>query len=155
MSKVLIDRELLERAHSLLCSYCSTLENRAIVKQAISEISAILAQPAADCGLEVVAWRIGFLNGAGYKVYEQHQPWAYERYGTPPYVAYEVQDLIRKSDADALQSKLNDRRETVCRLLSELEKFRECFVIAVGDKSPFCRCALEPVDAALATYKGE
>ena len=51
--------------------------------------------------LEVVAWRIGFPNGAGYKVYEQPQPWAYKRYGTPPFVTYEVQELIRKSDADA------------------------------------------------------
>lgn len=25
-------------------------------------------------------------------------------------------------------------------------RFRDCFVIAAGDKSPFCRLALEPVD---------
>lgn len=65
-------------------------------------------QPAADCGLEVVAWRIGFPNGAGYKVYEQHQPWAYERYGTPPFVTYEVQDLCRLSDATAVIDQLRE-----------------------------------------------
>ena len=45
MTKVTIDRELLERANSLLCSYSSTLTDRAVTRRAISEICAILAAP--------------------------------------------------------------------------------------------------------------
>lgn len=41
--------------------------------------------------VEVVGWRIGFPNGAGYKLYEQHQSWAYEECGP---VSYEAQDLM-------------------------------------------------------------
>lgn len=40
-----IRRELLERANSLLCSYSSTLTDRAVTRRAISEICAILAAP--------------------------------------------------------------------------------------------------------------
>lgn len=45
MTKVTIDRELLERANSLLCSYSSTLTDRAVTRRAISEICGILAAP--------------------------------------------------------------------------------------------------------------
>lgn len=57
--------------------------------------------PAGVDGLEAVAWRIGFPNNAGYKVYEQRQPWAYERYGAPSVIVYEVQELCRLSEAQA------------------------------------------------------
>lgn len=59
MTKVTIDRELLERANSLLCSYSSTLTDRAVTRRAISEICAILAAPRQQEGegLEVVAWQ--------------------------------------------------------------------------------------------------
>lgn len=40
-------------------------------------------------------------------------------------------------------------------LLEALVKFREAFVIAAGDKSPYCKFALEPVDAAIAKARGE
>lgn len=40
-------------------------------------------------------------------------------------------------------------------LLEAIVKFREAFVIAAGDKSPFCKFALEPVDAAIAKARGE
>lgn len=61
-----------------------------------------LHTPAGGGGLEVVAWRIGFPNNAGYKVYEQRQPWAYEQYGVPSVIVYEVQELCRLSDAQAI-----------------------------------------------------
>lgn len=40
-------------------------------------------------------------------------------------------------------------------LLEALLKFREAFVIAAGDKSPFCKLALSPVDEAIAKARGE
>lgn len=40
-------------------------------------------------------------------------------------------------------------------LLSALMKFREAFVIAVGDKSPFAKCALAEADFAIAKARGE
>lgn len=40
-------------------------------------------------------------------------------------------------------------------LLEALIKFREAFVVAAGDKSPFCKFALVPVDAAIAKARGE
>jgi len=39
--------------------------------------------------------------------------------------------------------------EILARALFEL---RQAFVIAVGDKSPFAKCALEKVDAAMKAY---
>ena len=47
--------------------------------------------PADGEAVEVVAWRIGFPNGGGFKVYEQRQPWAYESYGR---ISYQVYDLM-------------------------------------------------------------
>lgn len=40
-------------------------------------------------------------------------------------------------------------------LLETLVKFREAFVIAVGDKSPFAKIALTDVDNAIARARGE
>jgi hypothetical protein len=36
-----------------------------------------------------------------------------------------------------------------------LARFREAFVIAVGDKSPFAKCALAELDAAIANSRGD
>lgn len=92
MTKHIIDSELIRRIIGKMNMVWQKTDET-------EELRAILAQPAADCGLEVVAWRIGLPTG--YKVYEQRQPWAYEQYGTFPFVTYDVQELVRKSDADA------------------------------------------------------
>lgn len=39
-------------------------------------------------------------------------------------------------------------------LLEALEKLRQAFVIAAGDESPFCKFALDPVDAVIAKARG-
>lgn len=61
--------------------------------------------------LEVVAWRIGFPNGAGYKVYENPQPWAHEQYGVPAVTLYEVQELCRISDANTMIDQIKAENE--------------------------------------------
>ncbi|AZS78763.1 hypothetical protein ELS24_10100 [Achromobacter spanius] len=43
----------------------------------------------------------------------------------------------------------------VLLLTQALQDLRHAFVIAVGDKSPFARMALEKADAAIAQQKGE
>lgn len=40
-------------------------------------------------------------------------------------------------------------------LLEALETFREAFVMAVGDNSPFAKCALSDVDAVISKARGE
>ncbi|MEV3830192.1 hypothetical protein RI534_13225 [Aeromonas allosaccharophila] len=39
-------------------------------------------------------------------------------------------------------------------LLAALEKLRETFVMAAGDKSPFAKCAIQMADEAIAKAKG-
>ena len=56
---------------------------------------------------------------------------------------------------DAATKALWEHRAANAELVDELEGLRECFIAAAGDKSPFCKLALAPVDAALAKYKGE
>lgn len=41
----------------------------------------------------------------------------------------------------------------IVELLSAVGKFREAFVIAVGDRSPFAKCALTELDACLDKVK--
>lgn len=43
----------------------------------------------------------------------------------------------------------------VLLLTQALQDLRQAFVIAVGDKSPFARIALEKADSAIAQQKGE
>lgn len=87
--------------------------------------------PAGVDGLEVVAWRIGFPNNAGYKVYEQRQPWAYEQYGVPSVIVYEVQELCRLSDAQAI---IDGLRGEVERLGSQKAEWVER-ATALGQKA--------------------
>ena len=78
-------------------------------------------------GLEVVAWRIGFPNNAGYKVYEQRQPWAYEQYGVPSVIVYEVQELCRLSAAQAIIDGLRVDVEVMTQHANNYSRmFEEC-----------------------------
>jgi len=45
-------------------------------------------------------------------------------------------------------------RNAVAELLAEQRRFREAFVIAVGDSSPFARGAIRRIDAAIARCGG-
>ena len=117
-----VPRELLERAVRIPTK-ASVEENHAAIVdrgRAQSELRALLSapSPAGVDGLDVVAWRIGFPNNAGYKVYEQRQPWAYEQYGVPSVIVYEVQELCRLSDAQAI---IDGLRGEVERLQFSLE----------------------------------
>jgi hypothetical protein len=48
-----------------------------------------------------------------------------------------------------LQQRLADAERRNAALVAAAGKLREALVIAVGDKSPFAKCALSEVDAAL------
>ena len=99
----------------------------------IAKADALLSapSPAGGGGLEVVAWRIGFPNNAGYKVYEQRQPWAYEQYGVPSVIVYEVQELCRLSAAHAI---IDGMRGEVERLGSQKAEWVER-ATALGQKA--------------------
>ena len=99
----------------------------------IAKADALLSapSPAGVDGLEVVAWRIGFPNNAGYKVYEQRQPWAYEQYGVPSVIVYEVQELCRLSAAHAI---IDGMRGEVERLGSQKAEWVER-ATALGQKA--------------------
>lgn len=77
-------------------------DKRIMAERHLLAMLANAPSPAGVDGLEVVAWRIGFPNNAGYKVYEQRQPWAYEQYGVPSVIVYEVQELCHLSAAQAI-----------------------------------------------------
>ena len=101
-----------------------------------------MSEETKDCTrLPVVAWRIGFPNGAGYRVYEQHQPWAYQCYGP---VSYEVQDLCRLTDAQALIAELRAENE---RLKRTIEAGVENELALVGERTEL-RAQLEKLQAA-------
>ena len=120
------------------CELLETLIEQHITAHGFTNHTARQAQlilcapsPAGGGGLEVVAWRIGFPNNAGYKVYEQRQPWAYEQYGVPSVIVYEVQELCRLSDAltqiACLEGEIAKRDEELaaCRVAVEnCELFR-------------------------------
>ena len=109
MSKIPVDRDLLEDLRDC-ASECVVAEkyndrrkNRYMDTAAkagellaqpehVDDINVVelIAEPVGE-EVEVLAWRIGFPNGAGFKVYEQRQPWAYESYGD---ISYQVDDLM-------------------------------------------------------------
>lgn len=74
-------------------------DKRIMAERHLLAMLANTPSPAGVDGLDVVAWRIGFPNNTGYKVYGQRQPWAYEKYGVPSVTVYEVQELCRHSEA--------------------------------------------------------
>lgn len=52
--------------------------------------------------------------------------------------------VVLDADCESLETRL-------AKLEAALGRFRDAFVIAVGDNSPFAKCALKEVDAALDT----
>lgn len=114
MSKVLIDRELLADL------ICGDQDERINAERSLYATLAN-AGSAADCGLEVVAWQLGCQTLGGDIGYILS--WSQSGAGVCTRLHGEEYEraLVLKSDADALQSELNDCRETICRLLSELD----------------------------------
>lgn len=98
-------------------------------KALAERIAALLSapSPAGLDGLEVVAWRIGFPNNAGYKVYEQRQPWAYEQYGVPSVIVYEVQELCHLSAAQAIIDGLRGENERIRLNIAEYNESIACY----------------------------
>ena len=130
MTDVLIKRELLERANSLLCSYSSTLTDRAVTRRAISEICAILAAPrqTEGEGLKVVAWQDA--ENPLYTTAERRVLHDWVNNGYP------IVELCRLSDAQRaiaeLQAKLDDpdyppkySRRLIAELREELDAAKE------------------------------
>ncbi len=118
MSKVLVDRELLERCVDRWA--CCAIVETPGAEQAWLELRAVVkaAQPAEAEGVEVVGWRIGFPNGSGYKLYEQRQDWAYEGYGS---ISYEVQDLMTVAQHERTLSAVTAERDRLQSQLAETQ----------------------------------
>jgi hypothetical protein len=56
----------------------------------------------------------------------------------------DILDLLEWATKDALEM-----RQQLAAKDAAIEKFREAFMIAVGDKSPFAKCALAEIDKEL------
>lgn len=135
MTDVLIKRELLEQVASEL----EHDNDRYMLGRELRKILTATRQPEGE-GLEVVGWRIGFPNNAGWRLYEQRQEWAYQCYGP---VSYEVQDLCRLSDAQGAIAELREQRDKWCNWAKEL-----------GETSDTLRQQLAERDAAIEEWSG-
>lgn len=130
--RLLIDRELLEELRDAANDGMNATTRQhqidyfaGLIAQADALLSA--PSPAGVDGLEVVAWRIGFPNNAGYKVYEQRQPWAYEQYGVPSVIVYEVQELCRLSAAQSIIDGLRGENERIRLNIAEYNEAISCY----------------------------
>lgn len=81
-------------------------------------------------------------RGTGLEVASQI---SFEKRATPEAVLFLVSEIDRLKGSQAVS----------IDFLGALARFREAFVIAVGDKSPFAKCALSELDAAIAKARGE